>query len=388
MSNARTLETPGHGDEEPAPPTRQLAFGSMRCRIVAVLTIPVLLLAACGGDDETADDTKTPVTDTSTPDTAGAVTGAPAGSSVQAGTQPMTVVTAAAEASTGTTVTRDTTVVTDGASSSDATGVDVTTGPNAEAAECAAGATLNEGELVVATGEVAYPPYVIDDDPTTGEGFEAAVAYAVAGQLGFTHDQVTWVRTPFDAAIQPGPKDFDFNIQQYSISPEREQAVSFSTPYYVSTQAIFGPADSAAADATDLEALKDLRLGVAEGTTSLSFVEDVIEPNRDPQVFNDNAAVAQAMASNQIDAVIADLPTALYLASGAEDALQDMSVFGQFPPVAGSEGEAWGMLFEKDNPLVDCVDMALNGLTESGELDAITQEWMSTNADVPIIDID
>ena len=147
-------------------------------------------------------------------------------------------------------------------------------------AACAEGLTLEEGVLTVATGEPAFPPYVIDDAPESGEGFEAAVAYAVAEQLGFAPEAVEWVRTPFDAAIQPGPKDFDFNIQQYSITEERLEVVSFSVPYYTSTQAIVANADSPAIGATTLPELQALRLGVAAGTTSLALVEDVIQPDR------------------------------------------------------------------------------------------------------------
>ena len=207
-----------------------------------------------------------------------------------------------------------------------------TTGPVGtipDPAACAEGLTLEEGVLTVATGEPAFPPYVIDDDPTSGEGFEAAVAYAVAGQLGFADEDVEWVRTPFEAAIQPGPKDFDFNLQQYSITPERLEVVSFSVPYYTSTQAIVATADSPAAGATTLPDLQALRLGVAAGTTSLEFVEDVIQPDDDAQVFNDNADAVQALTTQQVDGLVVDLPTALFLAAVE---IEDGVVVGQFPP--------------------------------------------------------
>lgn len=252
-------------------------------------------------------------------------------------------------------------------------------------AACAAGLTLTDGVLTVATGDPAYPPYVIDDDPTSGEGFEAAVAYAVAAQLGFDHDHVEWVRTPFDAAFQPGPKDFDFNIQQFSINPEREQSVSFSVPYYTSTQAIVGYADSAAAGATTLSQLQALRIGVATGTTSLIFAEEIIAPDSGVQVFNDNAAAVAALDAQQIDAIVADLPTALYVANVEMDG---GAVFGQFPTTDDTAGENWGLLFEKDSPLVECANYALLALRESGELDAITEQWMTASIDVPFIDID
>lgn len=251
--------------------------------------------------------------------------------------------------------------------------------------ECAAGLTLEEGVLTVATGEPAFPPYVIDDDPTSGEGFEAAVAYAVAAQMGFEADAVEWIRTPFEAAIQPGPKDFDFNLQQYSISPEREEVVSFSLPYYTSTQAIIAFEGTPAAEVDSLPALQDLRIGVASGTTTLAFVEDVIQPSDTPQVFNDNAAVVAAMNTQQIDAIVVDLPTAIFLAAVE---LEGAIVVGQFPPIDSAEGEPWGLLFEKDNPLVECADYALLNLRQSGELEAITTEWMEEATNVPVIDLE
>jgi len=268
-----------------------------------------------------------------------------------------------------------------------AAGSSVPAGTIPDPAECAAGLTLKDGVLTVATGEPAFPPYVIDDDPTNGEGFEAAVAYAVASQMGFEPDAVEWVRTPFEAAIAPGPADFDFNLQQYGITPEREEVISFSLPYYTSTHAMIALADTAAAEAASIPALQALRIGVASGTTTLQFVEDVIQPSNAPQVFNDNASVVQALSTQQIDAIIVDLPTALFL-SATEEQLAEAVVVGQFPPVDSAEGEPWGLLFEKDNPLVECVDYALLNLRESGELEAITTEWMEDSTAVPLIDLE
>jgi polar amino acid transport system substrate-binding protein len=252
-------------------------------------------------------------------------------------------------------------------------------------AACAEGLTIDEGVLTIATGEPAFPPYIIDDDPTTGEGFEAAVAYAVAGQLGFADEDVEWVRTPFDAAIQPGPKDFDFNLQQFSISPERLEAVSFSVPYYTSTQAIVANADSPAVGATTLPDLQALRLGVAAGTTSLALVEEVIQPEQDTQVFNTNADAVQALSAQQVDGLVVDLPTALFLAAVEIDG---GVVVGQFPAIDAAPGEDWGLLFEKDNPLVECVDFALLRLRESGELEDITTTWMEEATEVPVFDLE
>jgi len=259
------------------------------------------------------------------------------------------------------------------------------TGANGDPAACAEGNTLSDGRLTVATGEPAFPPYVIDDAPESGDGFEAALAYAVADQMGFGEDQVSWARTTFEGAVQPGPKDFDFNIQQYSITPEREEVVSFSEPYYEVNQAILGYDDSPAADASTAAAIRDLRIGVAAGTTSLTFVTDVLQPTADPFVYNDNAAAKQALDTQQIDAIVADLPTALYV-SGVE--IEGTTVFGQFPPSEGTQGEPWGMLFAKDSPLVECVNLALASLRASGALEEITTEWMSGSVNAPEIPLD
>jgi polar amino acid transport system substrate-binding protein len=250
------------------------------------------------------------------------------------------------------------------------------------AAECAAGNTITEGVLTIATGEPAFPPYVINDaTPEDGQGFEAAVAMAVARELGFEGDAVTWVRTAFDAAIAPGPKDFDFNLQQYTITPERAEAVDFSQGYFTAPQAIFGLADSPAATATTLADLQGLKIGVAAGTTSVTYVEEVIQPEQEPLIFNDNAAAKQALESDQIDAVVSDLPTALYITAVE---IEGTTVFGQ---IEGSGTDEFGLLLAKDSPLTECVDIALQTLEDSGELEAITTEWMSDYVEAPVISL-
>jgi polar amino acid transport system substrate-binding protein len=319
----------------------------MRRTVLALVAAIGLVLGACGDDDDD---------DGAGPTTAGAAVSAAAPDTAAA---PGTTATPTTTAAPGTTL--------------------------SEAAICAEGKTLTEGQLTVATGEPAFPPYVIDDMPESGQGFEAAVAFAVADQMGFAEDQVRWVRTTFEGAIQPGPKNFDFNLQQYSISPEREEVVSFSEPYYAANQAILGYADSPAAEATTAAAIRDLRIGVAAGTTSLTFVTDVLQPTTDPFVYNDNAAAKQALETQQIDAIVADLPTAL-LISAVE--IEGTQVYGQFPSSEGTEGEPWGLLFAKDNPLVECANLALAALRESGALEEITVEWMSGSADAPEIPLD
>jgi polar amino acid transport system substrate-binding protein len=261
----------------------------------------------------------------------------------------------------------------------------ISVGTTPDPAACAEGLTLEDDVLTIATGEPAFEPYVVDDAPESGEGFEAAVAYAVAGQLGFADDAVEWVRTPFDAAIAPGPKDFDFNLQQFSISEERLEVVSFSVPYYSSTQAIVAGPDSPAIGAASLAQLQELRLGVAAGTTSLALVEDVVQPSADVQVFNTNADAVQALSTQQVDGLVVDLPTAIYL---RDVEIEGGVVVGQFPPIDAAPGEDWGLLFEQDNPLVECVDYALLRLRESGELEEITTTWMEEATEVPVFDLE
>ena len=266
----------------------------------------------------------------------------------------------------------------------DASTSPTTTAPAADDS-CAAGKTLEEGSLTIATGDPAYPPYVVDDAPESGEGFEAAVALAVARELGFEGESVKWVRTSFDTAVAGSDTNFDFNLQQFSITDERKEVVSFSAPYYTSNQAVLGYTDGPAAGVTSLSDLKSLKLGAAAGTTSLQFIIDVIQPDSEPFAFNSNADAKAALDNKQIDAIITDLPTGLYI-SAVE--IEGTQVFGQFPIDAGGAGDEWGMLFVKDNPLVECVDEALATLTSSGELAAITDEWMGEYIEAPVLSKD
>ncbi len=328
-----------------------------RSLFIPVLVAAGVLVSACGDDDET------PVLDTAPLPTSAA-------------TEPLDALPEA------------TSPATDPAATEPATSDVAGTGPassapadgDSAAAACAAEAgTVNDGVLTIATGEPAFPPYVIDDDPTNKQGFEAAVAYAVAGQLGYADDQIEWIRTGFDEVIAPGDKDFDFNLQQYTISADRAEVVDFSEGYYSAAQAILGYDDSAAAGATSIEDLKDLRIGVQAGTTSLTYLEDVIAPNEEPLVYDTNVDAKAALDANQIDAIIADLPTALYITAVE---IEGTTVFGQ---IEGSGTDEFGLLLAKDSPLTECVDLALQAIKESGELDAITEEWMAEYTEAPVI---
>ena len=266
-----------------------------------------------------------------------------------------------------------------GSSSSDTTAAKNTAGTGNE---CTAGKTLNEGVLTIGTGSPAYGPWVIDDKPESKQGFEAAVAYAVAGELGYSDANVKWVRTTFDEAIQPGKKNFDFNLQQYSITDERKQTVSFSDGYYTTNQAIVGLTDSAAKGATTLAEIKKLKLGAQAGTTSLDFITNVIKPDTEPFVYDDNAGAKAALEAKQIDAAIFDLPTALYV-SAVE--IEGSSVLGQFPADATAKADEFGLVFDLENPLVSCVNTALAAIKSSGALAEMTTTWLSSKAEIPVI---
>jgi len=237
--------------------------------------------------------------------------------------------------------------------------------------------TQTQGTLTIATDKPAYPPYFEDEEPANGEGFESAVAFAVAKQLGYKPAQVKWTVEPFNSSYAPGPKDFDFDVNEISITPPREKAVDFSSPYYTANQAVVALKDSDVAGAESLDELKDAKLGVQIGTTSLAAAEEVIQPNDKPDVFNSSNDVVTALKNKQIDAIVVDLPTALYITAAQ---VPTATVVGQF---AAPGGDRWGALLAKGSPLTACVSEAVDTLRESGELGKITQRWMSQAAGAP-----
>ncbi len=239
--------------------------------------------------------------------------------------------------------------------------------------------TLTPGTLTIGTDSPAYEPWFTDNDPTNGEGFESAVAYAVAERLGFAADQVTWVTVPFNTSYAPGPKNFDLDINQISITPARAEVVDFSEGYYSAAQAVIALKGAPISDVTSIADLAGYDLGAQTGTTSLTAIREVIRPGTDPAVFEDTNAAKQALLNGQVDGILADLPTAFYI-SAVE--IPDSAIIGQFQVEDGDE-EEFGMLFEKGSPLVGCVDEALAALEEDGGLDAIEQQWLSDVVSVP-----
>lgn len=238
--------------------------------------------------------------------------------------------------------------------------------------------TLNADTLTIGTDKPARTPYFEGDDPTNGKGFESAVAYAVAEELGFAPEQVTWVRVPFNTTDTPGEKKFDFAISQISITPEREEVASFSDPYYSAPQALVALEGTLAAEATKFDDVRDVKVGVLADTTALEFVDSAIGPTAKVQVYDDTAAAAVALKNGQIDAIVADLPTASLI---TEDELDNGVIVGKFYETEGSE---WGLLLAKDSELLECVNQALATLEDNGTLESLQEDWLPF-LDVPKI---
>lgn len=245
--------------------------------------------------------------------------------------------------------------------------------------------TFKDGVLTVATDDPAYPPYFEDNDPSNGKGFESAVAYAIADQLGFTKDQVEWTVVPFNASYAPGPKKFDFDVNQISITPKREQAVDFSSPYYTADQAVVAMPGTLPDDLTTTGDLADVKIGVQIGTTSLDAVNEVIQPNEEPATFDTSNDVVSALENGQVDAIVIDTPTALYLTAAQ---IPKAEIVGEFsaPEEDGQNTDQWGALLAKDSPLTGCVSAAIDELRSSGELDKIQQQWINSAGGVPTLD--
>ena len=235
---------------------------------------------------------------------------------------------------------------------------------------------VKSGQLTVGTDKPAFPPYFEDDDPANGKGFESAVAYAIAKKLGFSQSDVKWTVVPFNSSYAPGPKDFDFDINQISITPARQKVVDFSDPYYTAPQAVV-LAKGSDLKVGSLSDLKDAEIGVQIGTTSLDAVNSLIMPSKDPKVFNDSNDVVTALKQNQVDAVVTDLPTAFYITAAQ---VPGSKIAGQF---ATGEGDTWGVLLQKDSKITPCVDKVIGDLTESGELKKLEERWMGAAAGAP-----
>jgi polar amino acid transport system substrate-binding protein len=240
------------------------------------------------------------------------------------------------------------------------------------------GDTVTSGKITIATGQPAYSPWVLDNKPQSGKGFEAAVSYAVAKKMGYSKSDVVWTRTTFDSAIAPGSKNWDMNIQQFSVTAKRKKAVDFSTPYYTTNQAVVTTTTSPAAKATTYAALKKETIGVASGTTSLTVVQQKLGIT--PKVFNSDDDAVAALKAGQIDAVVTDLPSAFYIASST---LKSGTVSAQFP--AGSDGDKFAFVLPKGSALTPKVDKAVKAITKDGTLSALTKKWLSSETGAPVL---
>ncbi|MFE2634625.1 ABC transporter substrate-binding protein [Streptomyces scopuliridis] len=242
-------------------------------------------------------------------------------------------------------------------------------------------ATEAKGKLTVGTDKPAYAPWFQDDDPASGKGFESAVAYAVAKALGYEKNQVVWQTVPFNNSFAPGEKNFDFDINQISISDERKRAVDFSSGYYDVRQAVIALKDSPYAKATTAAGLKGAKLGAQVGTTSLDTVNQVIKPTRQPAVFQKNDFAKSALRNGQVDAIVVDLPTAFYITSAE---VPDAKVVGQFADSAGA-AEKFGLVLDKGSALTSCVSRAVDGLRTDGTLAALEKQWLSDAVNAPVL---
>jgi polar amino acid transport system substrate-binding protein len=270
------------------------------------------------------------------------------------------------------------------------------TGVTAEAtaascAEANADAFESPGTLTVATGNPAFPPWWEGgesdgsefefNDPAKGQGYEGAVVAELASRLGFAFpDEVTFLGLGFNKSFAPGPKDFDFVLQQISYLPERDEAVDFSGSYYDVRQALVSVQGSPIAGATSIAELADAKLGAPIGTTSLSVIEDVVQPSEEPAVYDDLAGAVQDLKSGAIDGIVVDLPSAFFITAVQ---IPKGVVVGQFE--TGETQEYFAMAFETGSPLVECVNLGLEEMKADGTLDAIEQEWLADKTNAPVL---
>ncbi len=263
-------------------------------------------------------------------------------------------------------------------------------GGGAKTSSCATNqlTLVTSGTLTVGTDNPAYPPWFGGDqkapwkisDPRSGKGYESAVAYAVAKQMGFSRTQVAWKYTPFNNSFAPGKKAFDFDINQISFTPQRAKVVAFSDSYYDVNQAVVVNKGTKIASVTSPAGLKPYELGAQLGTTSFQYIKNAIKPSKQPSVFPNNAGAVQALKNKQIDGLMVDLPTAFYVTAVQ---VPNSKVLGQFPTQPG--GEHFAMVLQKGNSLVTCVNKALGTLRDNGTLQKLQQQWLAKATGAPIL---
>ena len=258
----------------------------------------------------------------------------------------------------------------------------ITAATTAEAATCSAGAlsTIKSGVLTIGTDNPAYPPWFDSNKPANGKGFESAIAFAVAKQLGYTGTKVKWVTAPFNSVIAPGKKPFDFDINEVSITPVRAKAVDFSTGYYDVAQAIVTIKGSKIANAKSIKDLANAKLGAQVGTTSYATITGVIKAKQKPAVFDTNDQATAALKNGQVDGLVLDLPTAFYVANAA---LTNGVILGQFATKPGSE--QFGLVLSKASAITSCVSKAVDALRANGTLAALATKWLAASGGAPVL---
>jgi polar amino acid transport system substrate-binding protein len=262
------------------------------------------------------------------------------------------------------------------------------TAPRAVAANCP---TVKSGQLTIGTDNPAYPPWYAGgtktskwkiNDPNDGKGYESAVAYAIAKQLGYSASQVSWTYVPFNKSFAPGPKSFDFDINQISYTPARAKVVDFSASYYDVNQAIVVNKGTKIASVKSIAGLKPFKLGAQLGTTSYQFIKDRIKPSQQPGVFPSNAGAVLALKNKQIDGLVVDLPTAFYVTAVQ---VPNSKILGQFENPAGTHTDHFGVVLAKHNPLTSCVNTAIRTLRANGTLKKLQQQWLAKATGAPIL---
>lgn len=255
--------------------------------------------------------------------------------------------------------------------------------------------TLAAGKLTVGTDNPAYPPYFQPPasgnapkpwelgDPTNGQGFESAVAYAVADKLGFGKTDVTWTVVPFDNSFKPGTKPFDFYLAQVSYTPDRAQAVDMSDGYYTVAQSIVALSSNPITKATSIADLKGYKFGAQRGTTAYDAIQTVIQPTKPAAVYNSNDLAIQATKAKQVDAIVTDLPTAFFITGSGQ--LANSVIVGQLPVQEGPNAEHFSLVLAKGSSLTACVNQAIAALKSDGTLDQITKEWLADKASAPVL---
>ena len=265
--------------------------------------------------------------------------------------------------------------------------------PSASPDACANLTAKAAGKLTIGTDNPAYPPYFDIPaacatkpwelgDPTDGNGFESAFAYALADKLGFAKDAVAWIVVPFDNSFAPGAKPFDIDVNQVSYAADRAQAVDLSDGYYSLNQSIVALKANGLAAAKTMADLKAFKFGAQVGTTSLDTINNLIAPTTAAKVYTTNDDAIAGLKAKQIDGIVVDLPTAFYVTAAQ---VENSVIVGQFAPPTGADAEHFSVVLAKDSPLTDCVNGAIAALKSDGTLDAITKEWLSDKASAPVI---